>query len=154
MQQAGIQRQPLAGVVDGAHRVAMHGDQKVAAEECRDFVRRVATLDRTEDEEAVRREVVVLRQRVRRGRVLRRELVKAEPLLEQVLEKLLGRLDDVDPDLVIRLAAPRVDQLLTAAAKVAVPKNRNANGGHIKWDSAVYCRDCESATARYVIAPL
>ena len=73
--------------------------------------------------------------------------MKSETLLEQRLEQLTGRIFDVDPQLVLGVAAPRIDQLHAVLAELAVAQNTDSDRAHINWLSGVYCRFCDSATA-------
>ena len=115
-------------------------------------------------------------------RVFGGQLVESEALLEQRLDDLLLRLLDVDPELVLGVAPPLVDQLDAALPERAVAEEGDADGGHGRVAerrrqaqrraegfrrpplsrrlvqsssaSAVYFRPWLVATASYVISPL
>jgi len=58
------------------------------------------------------------------------------------------------PTTIVALAVPGIDERRVSQPKGAVLQERDAGGRHINCASGVNGRDCESATALYVIAPL
>src|SRR5207249_4214025 len=125
--------------------------EEVAREERRQFVGLRSVLgevdvDGAEDEEVVALEGVVLRQGVRRERVLRGQLVKAEALFEQRLEVVLFRLLDVDPQQVVAVA-------LTVAVLVrTVPALTPAGTLKTNWNDEL--APAASVAMEQVMAPV
>src|SRR5207248_7944813 len=130
-QDSGIARQSIADVVDRRHLRPMHSEQEVPAEESGQLVglRCVNVeiyVDCTKDEEVVIGERIVFGKGVRREAVFGRQFMKSEPLLEQWLERLARRVLNVDPQPVVAIAFPRVDEISRSLFDGAAAQNRDA----------------------------